>query len=71
MKIIIVHDSDGHVFGIPHTEENVKKVVDAAIEAGVNRDDFDELPVGRKFGGMCDIIDTDSLRAFPKWNPFM
>jgi hypothetical protein len=70
MKIIVINDSDGHTWGIPHTPENIKKVHDAAAEHGILFEAEDELPAGRTFGSICEVIDTSNLREFPTYNPF-
>lgn len=73
MKVIIINDSDGHCWGMKYTTENVEKVRQAAIESGVFPDDLpdNELPLGRVFGNICEVIDTDNLKEFPNLNPFM
>jgi hypothetical protein len=75
MRIIILNDSDGHTFGIPFTPENVAKVQQAAIARGIDAEDMqaepDGLPVGRRYGGICEVIDTDKLQDFPRTNPFI
>lgn len=71
MKIIIINDSDGHTWGLPHTPENVKKVRDAAAEILFLPEDTEVLPTGRTFGGICEVIDTDKLKEFPSSNPFL
>jgi hypothetical protein len=70
MKIIIIRDMNGHTQGIPYSKVNAQKVHDAAARAGVLFESDDELPTGRTFGGICEVIDTDDLSEFPSYNPF-
>lgn len=71
MKIIVISDADGHTWGMAYTPENIKKIRNAVLEGGLALDDFDELPTGRVWGNICEVIDTDNLREFPKYNPFI
>jgi hypothetical protein len=71
MKIIVIRDADGHTWGIPYSKVNAQKVHDAAAEAGILFESVDELPTGRTFGGICEVIDTDDLEEFPSSNPFV
>lgn len=70
MRIIIIRTADGHTIGMPYCRVNVQKVHDAAVESGILSDVIDELPTGRTFGGICEVIDTDDLEEFPSSNPF-
>lgn len=75
MRIIVINDSDGHTWAIAHTPENVAKVAKAAIErGGVTEADLKDeptgLPVGRRWGNMCEVIDVANLSEFPRSNPF-
>ena len=72
MKVILIQDSNGHLYGVAHTPENVQKVKTAAIEAGYGDEGFEnDLPAGRVFGNICEVIDTEKLDELPTWNPFM
>jgi hypothetical protein len=71
MRIIIINDANGHTWGIPYTKVHAQKVHDAAAEAGTLFDCVDELPTGRAFGSICEVIDTDDLSEFPSHNPFI
>ena len=75
MRIIVLNDTDGHTYGIPFTPENIAKVQAAAVERGISLEDMqaekDGLPVGRRYGGICEVIDTEKLQAFPRTNPFI
>ena len=75
MKLIVINDVDAHTWAIPFTPENVEKVRKAAIERGITEEDLaeepDGLPVGRRWGSVCEVIDTDKLREFPTYNPLI
>lgn len=73
MKLIVVHDSDGHTWAIENTPWTREKLLAHAVEAGVCAPDdldVDEIPTGRTFGGVCEEIDTECLRKWPSVNPF-
>ncbi len=73
MKLIVVNDSDGHTWAVANTPENRENLFDAAWRAGVCTTldcGEDELPTGRRFGGVCEEIDTDRLSEWPAVNPF-
>ena len=70
MKIIVINDSYGLMWAMAYTPENIQKLREAAIESGLGLGD-DEIPNGRVWGNLCEIIDTDKLQDFPQFNPFM
>ena len=61
MKLIIINDSDGHTWAVEDTEPNRKKIIKHAQDAGILFKDENELPTGRTRGGVCELVDTDSL----------
>jgi hypothetical protein len=75
MKLIVINDMDSHTWAIPYTPENVTKVQKAALERGITQEDLDDepsgLPVGRRWGSFCEVIDTDKLLEFPNYNPLI
>lgn len=73
MKLIVVHGSDGNTWAVADTPENRESLFDAAWRHGVCTTldcGEDELPTGRRFGGVCEEIDTDRLSEWPASNPF-
>lgn len=69
MKLIVINDSDGNTWAVADTPDNRLKVHGFAIEAGLDMEGY-ELPLGRTFGRVCELVDTDHLATLSKCNPF-